>query len=140
LVNNNREFLIILSNLAHFLLICELWALVEKLLPIKGRHRHAARFFSFFCKFLIIQQQPPVYAQPEQPRNNCRYRCRDQEGCYACVKSCEEGWMRVVPDITPSWKNFPGFPPWGKAHAYGWRGLVVGTCVQKALASGLRQF
>ena len=51
---------------------------------------------------VIIQQQPPVYAQPEQQEDNYWYYCRDPEGFYPYVRDCKDGWMKVVPDATPS--------------------------------------
>lgn len=51
---------------------------------------------------VIVQQQPPVYVQPEQQEDNYWYYCRNPEGYYPYVRNCENGWMKVVPDATPS--------------------------------------
>jgi hypothetical protein len=52
---------------------------------------------------VVIQQPPPVYAQPEQPQAEAYwYYCRDPQGYYPYVKSCPGGWMKVVPNPGPS--------------------------------------
>ena len=50
---------------------------------------------------VIIERQPPVYVQPEQSEDNYWYYCRDPEGFYPYVRNCADGWMKVVPDVTP---------------------------------------
>ena len=50
---------------------------------------------------VIIQQEQPVYAQPEQPEESYWYYCRNPEGYYPYIRSCQDGWMKVVPDVTP---------------------------------------
>jgi len=50
---------------------------------------------------VVIQQQPPVYVQPEQQEENYWYYCQNPQGYYPYIKSCEGGWMKVVPDVTP---------------------------------------
>lgn len=55
---------------------------------------------------VVIQQHPPVTALPEQPQENYWYYCPDPQGYYPYVQSCPEGWMKVVPQLTP-----PGAPP-----------------------------
>jgi hypothetical protein len=50
---------------------------------------------------LIIQQETPVYVQPEQEEPYYWYYCQDPQGYYPYVKTCPGGWMKVVPDVTP---------------------------------------
>jgi hypothetical protein len=50
---------------------------------------------------VILERQPPVYVEPEQPEDNYWYYCRDPEGFYPYVRNCADGWMKVVPDATP---------------------------------------
>lgn len=51
---------------------------------------------------VVIQQQPPVYTQPEQPQAEAYwYYCQDPQGYYPYVKSCPGGWMKVVPNPAP---------------------------------------
>jgi hypothetical protein len=49
----------------------------------------------------VIQQQSPVYVQPEQPQENYWYYCQNPQGYYPYVKSCPDGWMKVVPQPAP---------------------------------------
>ncbi|MGA9478339.1 MAG: hypothetical protein WBV21_11195, partial [Desulfobacterales bacterium] len=51
---------------------------------------------------VIVQQQPPVVVQPEQQPDNYWYYCQNPQGYYPYVKNCPEGWMKVVPQPTPS--------------------------------------
>ncbi len=50
---------------------------------------------------VVIQQEPPVYVQPEQEEANYWYYCQNPQGYYPYVKSCPGGWMKVVPNVTP---------------------------------------
>ena len=50
---------------------------------------------------VIVQQQPPVYVEPEQRSDNYWYYCQNPQGYYPYVKSCPDGWMKVVPQPTP---------------------------------------
>ena len=50
---------------------------------------------------VVIQQQPPVYVQPEQLEENYWYYCPDPQGYYPYIRDCASGWMKVVPDATP---------------------------------------
>ena len=50
---------------------------------------------------VIIQQQPPVYVQPEQQESQYWYYCQDPQGYYPYVRECPGGWMKVVPEATP---------------------------------------
>ncbi len=50
---------------------------------------------------VIVQQPPPVYVQPEPQQDNYWYYCQNPQGFYPYVKSCPEGWMKVVPEVTP---------------------------------------
>jgi hypothetical protein len=50
---------------------------------------------------VVIQQQPPVYVQPEQQEENYWYYCQNPQGYYPYIRSCQDGWMKVVPDVTP---------------------------------------
>jgi hypothetical protein len=49
----------------------------------------------------VIQQQAPVYVQPQQPQENYWYYCQDPQGYYPYVKTCPGGWMKVVPEPAP---------------------------------------
>jgi hypothetical protein len=55
---------------------------------------------------VVVPEQPPVYAQPEQPQENYWYYCQNPQGYYPYVKSCPGGWMKVVPQPTS-----PNTPP-----------------------------
>jgi len=50
---------------------------------------------------VVIQQEQPIYVQPEQPKEDYWYYCRNPEGYYPYIRSCQDGWMKVVPDVTP---------------------------------------
>lgn len=50
---------------------------------------------------VIVQQQPPVYVEPEQRSDHYWYYCQNSQGYYPYVKSCPDGWMKVVPQPTP---------------------------------------
>ena len=50
---------------------------------------------------VIVQQQPPVYVQPEPQKFEYWYYCQNPQGYYPYIKSCPGGWMRVVPETTP---------------------------------------
>jgi hypothetical protein len=51
---------------------------------------------------VVIQQQPPVYAEPGPSRSDYYwYYCQDPQGYYPYIKSCPGGWMKVVPQTTP---------------------------------------
>lgn len=50
---------------------------------------------------VIVQQQPPIFVQPEQETDHYWYYCQDPQGYYPYIKSCPGGWMRVVPETTP---------------------------------------
>jgi hypothetical protein len=49
---------------------------------------------------VVVQQEPPVYVQPEEEPYYWYY-CQDPQGYYPYVRSCPGGWMKVVPDVTP---------------------------------------
>jgi hypothetical protein len=49
----------------------------------------------------VIQEQPPVYVQPQQPQENYWYYCQDPQGYYPYVKTCPGGWMKVIPQPSP---------------------------------------
>ena len=54
---------------------------------------------------VVIQQEPQEYiqqpaAQP-QPQQQYWYYCTDPQGYYPRVKSCPNGWLRVVPTTGP---------------------------------------
>jgi hypothetical protein len=52
---------------------------------------------------VVIQQAPPVYAQPEQPQpESYWYYCQNPQGYYPYVKNCPGGWMKVIPSPAPS--------------------------------------
>src|SRR5208337_1230169 len=53
---------------------------------------------------LVIQEQPPVYAQPTaQPEEQYYwYFCPDSMNYYPYVGQCPKGWVRVVPSQPPS--------------------------------------
>jgi hypothetical protein len=46
----------------------------------------------------VIQQQPPVYVQPEE---QYWYYCQNPEGYYPYIRKCPGGWMKVVPSAPP---------------------------------------
>jgi hypothetical protein len=46
----------------------------------------------------VIQQQPPVYVQPEE---QYWYFCRNPEGYYPYIKKCPSGWLKVIPPAPP---------------------------------------
>lgn len=48
---------------------------------------------------VVVQTPPPVYIQPEQ--QDYWYYCQDPQGYYPYIQSCPNGWMKVVPDMTP---------------------------------------
>jgi hypothetical protein len=50
---------------------------------------------------VVIQQEPPVYVQPEQEQPYYWYYCQDPQGYYPYIKNCPDGWMKVVPEVTP---------------------------------------
>ena len=50
---------------------------------------------------VVIQQQLPVYIEPEQRQSGYWYYCQEPQGYYPYVKSCPGGWMKVVPEVTP---------------------------------------
>jgi hypothetical protein len=50
---------------------------------------------------VVLQQDPPVYVQPEQEEPYYWYYCQDPQGYYPYVRNCPGGWMKVVPDVTP---------------------------------------
>jgi hypothetical protein len=51
----------------------------------------------------VVEQQPPVYVQPEpqtqQP--NYWYYCQNPQGYYPYIQQCPGGWMTVVPPAAP---------------------------------------
>jgi hypothetical protein len=47
---------------------------------------------------VVIQQQPPVYSQREQPEPDYWYYCQNPQGYYPYIKNCPGGWMKVVPE------------------------------------------
>jgi len=49
---------------------------------------------------VVIQQEPPVYVQPEEEPYYWYY-CQDPQGYYPYVRNCPGGWMKVVPDVKP---------------------------------------
>ena len=49
---------------------------------------------------VVIEQDPPVYVQPEEEPYYWYY-CQDPQGYYPYVRNCPGGWMKVVPDVTP---------------------------------------
>jgi len=50
---------------------------------------------------VMVQQQPPVYAEPAPSHSNYWYFCENPKGYYPYVKSCPGGWMKVVPQTAP---------------------------------------
>ncbi len=50
---------------------------------------------------VIIRERPPVTVPPEQRIDTYWYYCQNPQGYYPYVKSCPEGWMKVVPQPTP---------------------------------------
>jgi hypothetical protein len=46
----------------------------------------------------VIQQQPPVYIQPEE---QYWYFCQEPEGYYPYIKKCPGGWLKVIPPAAP---------------------------------------
>jgi hypothetical protein len=50
---------------------------------------------------VVVQQQAPVYAEPEQQQPYYWYYCQNPPGYYPYVRECPGGWMKVVPDVTP---------------------------------------
>jgi hypothetical protein len=50
---------------------------------------------------LIGQGQPRIYVQPEQQPADYWYYCQDPQGYYPYVKKCPDGWMKVVPEVSP---------------------------------------
>jgi hypothetical protein len=50
---------------------------------------------------VVIQQESPVYVQPEQEQPYYWYYCQDPQGYYPYIKNCPDGWMKVVPEVTP---------------------------------------
>ena len=51
---------------------------------------------------VVIQQQPPVYIQPEE---QYWYFCQNPEGYYPYIKTCPGGWLKVVPSTPPDEKE-----------------------------------
>jgi hypothetical protein len=51
---------------------------------------------------VVIQQQPPVYVQPEE---QYWYYCQNPEGYYPYIKKCPGGWLKVVPSTPPDEKE-----------------------------------
>ena len=49
-----------------------------------------------------VIEQPPAYSEPEQRQPHYWYYCQNPQGYYPYIKSCPGGWMRVVPEGTPS--------------------------------------
>ena len=49
----------------------------------------------------IAQDQPGIYVQPEQQPADYWYYCKDPQGYYPYVKKCPDGWMKVVPEVSP---------------------------------------
>jgi hypothetical protein len=50
---------------------------------------------------VIIRRTPPVYVEPERQKDAYWYYCESPKGFYPYVKSCPDGWMKVVPQPTP---------------------------------------
>ena len=52
---------------------------------------------------VVIEQQPPIYVQPEAQTHQPYYwyYCQNPQGYYPYVKNCPGGWMKVVPNVTP---------------------------------------
>ena len=52
---------------------------------------------------VIIQQDPSVYTQPDEPYY--WYYCQNPEGYYPYIKKCPDGWLKVVPPSPPDEKE-----------------------------------
>ena len=50
---------------------------------------------------VVVEQQPPIYVQPEQPQESYWYYCQNPQGYYPYVQNCPGGWMKVVPQPAP---------------------------------------
>jgi hypothetical protein len=49
----------------------------------------------------IVQQEPPVYLQPEPQPQYYWYYCPNPPGYYPYVQQCPSAWMTVVPPTGP---------------------------------------
>jgi hypothetical protein len=48
----------------------------------------------------VVTQASPVYSKSEQRQPYYWYYCQDPQGYYPYVKSCQSGWITVVPKMT----------------------------------------
>lgn len=61
-----------------------------------------APYFYYRIPSVIIVEKAPVYVPSEQTQEKYWYYCPDSQAYYPDVKSCPDGWLKVVP---------PPFPP-----------------------------
>ncbi len=50
---------------------------------------------------VVVPQQPQVYAQQNQQESGYWYYCQNPQGYYPYIKSCPDGWLKVVPETVP---------------------------------------
>ena len=50
---------------------------------------------------VIVQQEPPIYSDPEAQSQDYWYYCQNPPGYYPYVQQCPGGWMTVVPQAAP---------------------------------------
>jgi len=59
-------------------------------------------YYSYYpAQPAYIEQQPQAYSQQDQQEPDYWYYCQDPQGYYPYVKSCPDGWMKVVPNTGP---------------------------------------
>jgi hypothetical protein len=54
------------------------------------------RGYGYSSPPVVIEQQAPVYLQPDSPVQYWYY-CQNPQGYYPYVQQCPGGWMQVVP-------------------------------------------
>lgn len=50
---------------------------------------------------VTVQQEPPVYIQPDNQPQSYWYYCPNPSGYYPYIQQCPGGWLTVVPSTSP---------------------------------------
>jgi hypothetical protein len=58
--------------------------------------------YPYYSAPVVVEREPTLYLEPQAQEQHYWYFCNNPKGYYPYVKTCPDGWMKVVPTPTPT--------------------------------------